>query len=48
MDQGTLPPEMDARFPQLKGEAINLQQDEGYVDLLIGADEMDACLRGGQ
>jgi hypothetical protein len=38
MDQGTLPPDMDARFPQLTGEAINLQQDEGYVDLLIGAD----------
>ena len=38
MDQGTLPPEMEARFPRLKGEAINLQQDEGYVDLLIGAD----------
>ncbi len=28
---------MDARFLQLKGEAINLQQEEGYVDLLIGA-----------
>jgi hypothetical protein len=38
MDQGTLSPEMEARFPQLKGEAINLQQDEGYVDLLMGAD----------
>ncbi len=38
MDRGTLPPDMDARFPQLKGEAINLQQEEGYVDLLIGAD----------
>ncbi len=38
MDQGTHPPEMEARFPRLKGEAINLQQDEGYVDLLIGAD----------
>jgi hypothetical protein len=29
---------MEARFPQLKGEAINLQQNEGYVDLLIRAD----------
>jgi hypothetical protein len=38
MDQGTLPPEMEARFPRLKGETINLQQDEGYVDLLIRAD----------
>jgi hypothetical protein len=38
MDRGTLPPDMDGRFPQLKGEAINLQQEEGYVDLLIGAD----------
>ncbi len=38
MDQGTLPPEMEARFPRLKGETINLRQDEGYVDLLIGAD----------
>jgi hypothetical protein len=38
MDQGTLPPEMEARLPRLKGETINLQQDEGYVDLLIGAD----------
>ncbi len=38
MDRGTLLPDMDVWFHQLKGEAINLQQDEGYVDLLIGAD----------
>jgi hypothetical protein len=27
MDRGTLPPDMNGRFPQLKGEVINLQQD---------------------
>ncbi len=38
MDQGMLPTEMEARFPWLKGETPNLQQDEGYVDLLVRAD----------
>jgi hypothetical protein len=38
MNKGTLLPEIEMRFPGLKGKAVNLQQDEGHVDLLLGLD----------